>query len=181
MEQKTKKKKGYAGLIALAVVLLLLSAAALILEKTDAGYFLKCHISKAPRMRCEVILNADGLPCSLTSEQVTGLPMDNGEENTISDFESDASGCTFRCSGGEYGEQPFRITFSCGDGKTAVIPVRPIVASSWEMSDVTVVISADSEQETYSYQIMLRVNGELHTRSGEAKFDDETGIKVGNV
>lgn len=151
------------------------------LTKTDAGYFLKCHISKAPRMNCEVILNADSLPLSLQQPNVRGMNMASGAENRISDFVSDSSGCTFRCSGGEYGEQPFQITFACGDGKTAVIPVRPFVAGSWEMSDVTVVIGADSEQETYSYQITLRVNGKAYTRSGEAVFDDETGIKVSNV
>ena len=163
------------------VILLIALTAVFILTRTDAGYFLKCHISKEPRMNCEVILNADGAPVSLQAADVEGLNMASGAENRISDFVSDPSGCTFRCSGGEYGEQPFQITFACGDGKTAVIPVRPIVAGSWEMSDVTVVINADSEQETYSYQITLRVNGKAYTRSGEAAFDDETGIKVSDV
>ena len=179
--EKQKSKKGFAVLV---TVLLLAVAAALgvfVFTMTDAGFFLKCHLSKAPRMNCEILLNVDGELYSLTEADVTALPMANGVENTISDFSSDVSGCTFRCKGGEYGEQPFQISFAYGDGKTAVIPVRPIVASSWEMSDVTVVISADSEQETYSYQITLRVNGKAYTRSGEAAFDDETGIKVSNV
>lgn len=176
-----EKKKSRAGFIVLVLILLLAAAAAFVLTKTDAVYFLTCHISKEPRMNCEVILNADGAPVSLQAADVEGLNMASGAENRISDFVSDPSGCTFRCSGGEYGEQPFQITFACGDGKTAVIPVRPIVAGSWEMSDVTVVINADSEQETYSYQITLRVNGKAYTRSGEAAFDDETGIKVSDV
>ncbi len=176
-----EQKKSRAGFIVLVLILLLAAAAAFVLTKTDAGYFLKCHISKAPRMNCEVILNADGLPLSLQQTDVKGLNMADGTENKVSDFASDPSGCTFRCSGGEYGEQPFQLTFACGDGKTAVIPVRPVVASSWEMSDVTVVISADSEQETYSYQITMRVNGKAYTRSGEAAFDDGTGIKVSDV
>lgn len=176
-----EQKKSRAGFIVLVIVLLLAAAAAFVLTKTDAGYFLKCHISKAPRMNCEIILDADGQPVSLQTADVKGLNLADGTENKISDFASDPSGCTFRCSGGEYGEQPFQITFACGDGKTAVIPVRPIVASSWEMSDVTVVISADSEQETYTYQITMRVNGKAYTRSGEAVIADETGIKVSNV
>ena len=181
MEKTTEKKNGHARTVILILILLILIAAAVILNKTDAGYFLKCHISKDPRMNCEVVVQLDGAPCALTETQVTGLPMGTGEENRVSDFVSDPSGCTFRCSGGEYGDQPFQLTVPCVDGKTAVIPVRPIVASSWEMSDVRVVISVDSEQETYSYQITLRVNDDMHTNSGEAKFDDETGIKVSNV
>ena len=176
-----EKKKSRAGFIVLLIVLILATAAAFVFTKTDAGYFLKCHISKAPRMNCEIILDADGQPVSLQAADVKGLNLADGTENKISDFASDPSGCIFRCSGGEYGEQPFQLTFACGDGKTAVIPVRPVVASSWEMSDVTVVISADSEQETYSYQITMRVNGKAYTRSGEAAFADETGIKVSNV
>ena len=132
-------------------------------------------------MNCEVVLNADREPVSLTEDCVTALNLDNGEENTISDFEPDVSGCSFKCKGGEYGSQPFQITFACGDGKTAVIPVRPIIASSWEMSDVTLILSADSETETCSYRIILRINGETHTRNGEIPFDDETGIKVSSV
>lgn len=181
METKTEKKKGKAGFLVLILFLLILIAATLILNRTDAGFFIRCHLSKAPRMNCEVVLNADGEPVSLTEDCVTALKLDNGEENTISDFEPDVSGCSFKCKGGEYGNQPFQITFTCGDGKTAVIPVRPVIASSWAMSDVTLAVSADSETETCAYRINLRVNGKAYTQSGEVPFDDETGITVSSV
>ena len=181
MEKKTEKKKGNAGIIVLILILLIPIAAAFILDKTDTGYFLKCHISKAPRMNCEVVLNADGKPVSLTEADVTALKMDNGEENTISDFEPDASGCTFRCKGGEYGSQPFQITFSYGDGKTAVIPVKPVIGANWEMTDLVLTIQADTAAETYSYRAVLYVNGTAYKSTGEAALDSEDGIRVSDI
>ena len=181
MEQKTEKKKGNAGIIVLILILLIPIAAALSLAKTETGYFLKCHISKAPRMNCEVVLNADGEPVSLTEADVTALKMDNGEENTISDFEPDVSGCTFRCKGGEYGRQPFQITFSYGDGQTAVIPVTPVIGANWEMTDLVLTVQADSAAETYTYSATLYVNGRAYKSTGEAAFDSEDGIRVSDI
>ena len=181
MEKKTEKKKGNAGIIVLLLLLLLPIFAALILEKTDAGYFLKCHISKEPRMSCEVILNADGEPASLTEDCVAVLKLDNGEENTISDFSSEVSGCTFRCKGGAYGSQPFQITFSYGDGKTAVIPVRPVIGADWEMTELALTIQADTAAETYTYSAVLYVNGKAYKNAGEAAFASEDGIRVSEI
>ena len=181
MEKKTEKKKGNAGIIVLILLLLIPIAAAVFLDKTEAGYFLKCHISKDPRMTCDVVMQLDGAPCPLTSEQVTGLPMDNGEENTISDFESDVSGCSFKCKGGEYGNQPFQIAFPYGDGKTAVIPVKPVIGACWEMTDLVLTVQADSAAETYTYSATLYVNGQAYKSTGEAAFGSEDSIRVSDI
>ena len=181
MENTMEKKKGNAGAIVLILFLLILIAVAVILYKTDAGYFLKCHISKEPRMNCEVVMQLDGVPCSLTETQVTGLPMESGTENTVSDFVSDVSGCSFRCKGGEYGAQPFQITVSYGDGKTAVIPVKPVIGAGWEMTDLVLTIQADTAAETCTYSAALYVNGRAYNNNGETAFGAEEGIYVSDI
>ena len=181
MEKKTEKKKGNAGIIDLILFLLIPIAAAVFLYNTEAGYFLKCHISKDPRMYCEVVMQLDGAPCPLTAAQVTGLPMDSGAENKVSDVESDASGCSFLCKGGEYGAQPFQITFSYGDGQTAVISVEPVIGADWEMTDLVLTIQADSATETYTYSATLYVNGRAYKSAGEAAFDSEDSIRVSDI
>ena len=181
MAKNTEKKKGNAGIIVLILILLIPIAAAVILDKTDAGYFLKCHISKAPRMNCEVVMQLDGAPCSLTEAQGTALPMDNGEENTISGFVSDASGCSFACKGGEYGAQPFQITVPYGDGNTLQIPVKPVIGANWEMTELVLTVQADSAAETYTYSATLYVNGRAYKNAGEAAFDSEDSIRVSDI
>ena len=167
--------------IALILAAFLAAGAFLMFSKSDTAYFLRCHISKAPRMSCDVTLNIDGKPTALNEADVKGLLLDNLTENTVSDFVQEASGCSFRCLGGEYGSQPFEITFRYGDGRQAVIPVRPVVGCCWAISEVKLTIDANSASEIYSYTVTLTVNDEVHTGSGEASLTAKEEIRVSNI
>ena len=167
--------------IALILAVFLAAGAFLMFSKSDTAYFLRCHISKAPRMSCDVTLNIDGKPTALNEADVKALLLANEQENTVSDFTSKESGCSFRCLGGEYGQQPFEITFPYGEGRQAVIPVRPVVGCCWAMSEVKLTIDAHSASEIYSYTVTLTVNDEVHTGSGEASLTSKEEICVSNI
>lgn len=175
------QKKHRVGLVFLFVIVLVTAGGFFLLNQTDAGFFLKCHFTKEPRMNCEVVLNVDGLPYALTETDVNGLPMASGAENTVSDFESGVSGCSFKCKGGEYGEQPFQISFRYADGKTALIPVRVFLGNNWEMSDVILTVEADTSAESYCYTLTLVVNGKTYTNSGKADFASQEFVSVSNI
>lgn len=174
-------KKSIIICIIVLIFALLAAGAFLLLTKTDAGYYLKCKISKAPRMSCEVVVTVDGAPYSLNEADVKGLLMNNREENKVSDFEPADSGCSFRCLGGEYGSQPFAITLRYGDGKQVVIPVSPILGNCWEISEVMLTIDADTASETYTYNIVLTVNDGVNTNSGQAAFSSQEEIYVSDI
>ena len=175
------KKRCRIGFMIALILVLTAAAGFLWANQPDNRYFLKCHISKAPRMTCDVIVNADGAPYSLKETDVKGLLLDNLTENTVSDFVQEASGCSFRCLGGEYGSQPFEITFRYGDGRQAVIPVRPVIGCCWAMSELMLIINADTASEIYSYNISLTVNGRAYTASGEASLTAKEEIRVSDI
>ena len=175
------KKRCRIGFMIALILVLTAAAGFLWANQPDNRYFLKCHISKAPRMSCDVTLNIDGKPTALNEADVKGLLLDNLTENTVSDFVQEASGCSFRCLGGEYGSQPFEITFRYGDGRQAVIPVRPVIGCCWAMSELMLIINADTASETYSYNISLTVNGRAYTASGTQPFGAKEEIRVSDI
>lgn len=175
------EKKSQAGIIILVIIVLLTCGVFFLLKQTNAEYYLKSRFSQEPKMNCQIILNVDGKPYRLTEADVISMPMDSGQENTISNLISMAYGCKFSCRGGEYGSQPFQITLRYGDGKTAVIPVRIFVGANWEMSDVTLTLYADTAEETYSYICILVVNDETYTSSSKNTFDSQEFVSVSNI
>ncbi len=180
---RTFKKKSPVLPILVTILVIMIGALA-VLKFTDAGYFLKCHISKAPRMSCTVSMKLDGKVIWETGGmEIQGMNMDNGQENTVTDWKVvPHSGGEFRCKGGAYGNQPFTVRFFKNDNSLPVsIPVRVIVPSDWAMSEVNLQIDADSETQTYDYKITLKINNDEHTDSGTGRFGKQDEIRISGV
>lgn len=180
---RTLKKKSPVLPILVTILVMIIGTAA-VLKFTDAGFFLKCHISNAPRMRCTVSMKLDGkVIWQNGGMEIQGMNMDNGQENTVTDWKVvPHSGGEFCCKGGVYGNQPFTVRFFKNDNSLPVsIPVSVIVPSDWAMSEVMLQIDADSETQTYDYTITLKINHDVHTESGTGGFGMQDEIKISGV
>ena len=180
MAEKTKKKAPL--IFAVTIVLLLLLSCRLISGISFRELY--CHFYSGSHLRCEVILTADGKPVPLNAASVSALPLSSLEENTISGFEQTDTGCKVACKGGEYGEQPFQLSFQTeGMTEPLTVAVTPIVGDCWEISDVTVTISADTAAKTITWSSVMRNGKEEYERSGELTFEEAAadGIRFSNI
>lgn len=183
MAEKSKMKASKKAVIAVMILLVLLLLGFLLMP-SNTKRWLYGRFYTGPHMRCEVVLTADGQPVPLDAASVSALPLGNLEENTISGFEQTDTGCKVACKGGEYGEQPFQLTFQA-DGMTEplTVAVTPIVGDCWEISDVTVTIAADTAAKTLTWSSVM-VNGkEEYDRSGNLTFEEAAldGIRFSNI
>lgn len=184
-KQKFKTFKKEKTMLPLLIgILVLIAAAIFVLKFTSVGYFLRCHLSSAPRMSCKVSVQMDGKPIwDEGGLEVQGMEMGNGEPNTVSDWQViPGKGGEFRCKGGEYGLQPFMIRFFKNSGSDAVaVPVNVVIPSNWAMSEVDLQIEADSKTEAYEYTIKLTLGDDEFTNSGSGKFGKQEPISISGV
>ena len=172
------KKRRIKPAILLTVFAFLIAAALLFLWCVHEGiaHAFYCHLYSGPHMTCSVSMNVDGKPCRLESSEVQGGILANGQVNSVSDFQSLESGGRFRCEGGEYGSQPFAVTFQTEAMQQPVcIPVDVFVPCCWEMTDVVLTVDADTASRTFDYQLSMKMGKEEFSKTGTVSYREGPG------
>lgn len=173
-----KKKR----LIIVFGLVIILSCGLFALTRTGFGRHMIGKFYTGPHLRCNLTMTVDGKPYVPDASAVTGLPLDNGTENTVSDFKALDSGCKFCCKGHEYGNQPFQITVQTAEMQTpCVIPVKVIVSDNWRMTKLELNISINTNDGTYTYDAQADMSGDVCSSSGENPMDGITVIRISNI
>ncbi|MBQ5339942.1 MAG: hypothetical protein J6Z40_12345 [Oscillospiraceae bacterium] len=177
-QTETKKQRRTKPVILLTAFAFLIAAALLFRWSVHEGivHAVYCHLYSGPRMTCSVTVHVDGKPCRLQSSDVQGGVLANLQINSVSDFQSLESGGRFRCEGGEYGSQPFAVTFQTENMPEPVyIPVDVIVPCCWEMTDVALNVDADTASKTFDYQLSMKMGREEFSRNGSVSYQEGNG------
>ena len=177
-----KNKKIRLGIIAATAVVVIWLLLTLLSKTTGIGYGLYSRLHFFSKTGCSVTLTVDGEPCRLGKENVQGLMMKHTKENKVSFFRSRENGCRFRCRGGQYGGQPFQLSFqTSGMSETAVIPVRIVLSDSWKTADLKLNISADTSSGRYTYDITVREGKEEYSLCDEAELYSGEEIRISDI
>ena len=183
MEQSEKKttiiKKifGTIGLLCGAVLFVLL----IIVVKISMP-MLYYHFYKGDHLTCAVELYVDGKAHPLSTDEVKGLEMSNGIENTVSSVSTTETGGVISCIGGEYGHQPFEITVQPeGDSEPFCIPVTAVVGNNWELTKANLRIDVDTKSQKYTYSGAFQMYKTERNISGENEFGASEGIMLNGI
>ena len=132
--------------------------------------------------KCTVQLTVDGQATPLTEDMVAaGKFKSSGEENTVRSVKKTDDGGVIRCSGGVSGSQPFLIYVRTSDGRNTTFRIEPVVANSWEITEINLELSVDSGAHIYTATYRYEMSDGEHKGSISGAIADQNVLYLSDI